>query len=64
LPWPILLKSVQKGIKTLEIFLSTQPEGYRRLASAILEQTIEAHGKKVREELHQLPASTTRAQVK
>ena len=60
----VLLKQIQKGKRLLQIFLSTESDSYRRLAGAIPPETIEAHAKRVAEELHQLPASTTTAQMR
>ena len=60
----VLLKSIQKSYRVIQILLSTESESYRRLAGAIPSSTIEAHTQRVEEELHQLPANTTTAQMR
>jgi hypothetical protein len=60
----ILLKQVHKGKRLLQILLSTESDSYRRMAGAIPPEVIDAHAKRVIEELDQLPAATTTAQMR
>jgi hypothetical protein len=59
----ILLKQVKTGTKVFEILLSTKSDSYRRLVGAIPPTTMEAHAKRVVEELQQLPESTVKVGI-